>query len=273
MITFSVDCTLSLYNAAAPWVPPQTFSPFEAGKVNIWCARVSPMASTPFVAFGGSAPLSLYALENFGSKRDAFAVLGDQGDQPLSVYSLCRPPDDTINEVSPPWGSADQVIASGWYDGSVRFHDLRSNHRNKQGHLLPVLKLHDRTGSGGALYCLVVGGGGGTRIVGGRANHGIISIWDLRNKNGAIYNANEPAINDTAFVTKGGWSIFPPESNWSSTYDLALEGSRIWGVGHQGPFLLDFSPESQLGRHSGIRYPIPTAYEHNVQRSIVVNLQ
>lgn len=270
MVTFSDDCILSLYNAAAPWIPPQTFSPFGAGKVNIWCARVSPMAPTPFVAFGGSVPLSLFALENFGSKRDAFAVLSDKGDHPLSVNSLCRLPDDIV---SPPWGSMDQIIASGWYDGSVRFHDLRSDHRNKQGHLLPMLKLHDRTGSGGALYCLAIGGGGGTRVVGGRANHGIVSIWDLRNSDGTIYNFNEPSINDISFVAKGGWSIFPPESNWSSTHDLALEGSRIWGVGHQGPFLLDFSPESQLGRHFGTRYPIPTIYEHNVERSIVVNLQ
>ncbi|KAF8342915.1 uncharacterized protein EI90DRAFT_2964768 [Cantharellus anzutake] len=269
IMTISNDCTLSLYDSSSPWVPPRNFKPPRSGdKKNVWCAQLSLTASTPFVAFGGSIPLSLYTLENFESQRNAFAVLSDESNYPPSAYSLCRPSGDSTAEVSPPWGSTDQVIASGWHDGIVRFHDLRSDHRDKEGSLLPVLRLDDKTSPGGALYCLAIGGGGGTHVVGGRANHGIVSIWDLRNVNGTIYDFDQLGSNDNAHIAGGGWSVFPPQSNWSPTYNLALEGSRIWGVGNQGVFLMDFSPRGQL---EDTNYIIPTVINHNAERSIVVN--
>lgn len=293
VLALSSNGVASVFDAASPWTPPTSFS-LPAGSIP-WSGHLSLHSSTPFALIGATNPhpLSVYPFHDGTLSRAPIALLDDGTDTVRSpaVYAICRPDPDSMRKVSFAWGASDQIVISGWHDGEVRVHDLRSSTRRRGSvsagsstlaPLAPVLTLNDRTSDAGGIYCIAVGGGSGSHVVAGQAVHGCISIWDARS----------PGLRRGS---KGnGWTVYPLDSTWSPTYDLALEGSRLWGVGQVGPFLFDFGPQNLLGTTStsstsgwpegpgvtygdllneGSRTPPrrPVTYEHNLTRGVVIS--
>ncbi|BEI85407.1 hypothetical protein CcaverHIS002_0508080 [Cutaneotrichosporon cavernicola] len=102
-------------------------------------------------------------------------------------------------------------VLSAWYDGAARLHDPRAG-------AVPVLELSDPW-SDVALYSAAFVGEYG--VAGGGAQHGTVSVWDVRNPG-------------------GGWSVFSPAGRGSPVYALAGDGGRVWGVTERRAFVLAF---------------------------------
>ncbi|KAI0670941.1 hypothetical protein C8Q78DRAFT_824535 [Trametes maxima] len=145
---------------------------------------------------------------------------------PSAVYGICGTPP------SAPWGGSEQVVISGWYDGVVNVHDLRSSRR---AHRIPGVNSYP---AGGALYPVMSmcdpwlyepvydvssGGGGSCHIAAGTARHSVVAFWDVRAAN-------------------KGWSVHAPGNDSSPVYSVVLEGSRLFGATQSRPFVLDFGP-------------------------------
>ncbi|KAL1950200.1 hypothetical protein VTO73DRAFT_5323 [Trametes versicolor] len=143
-----------------------------------------------------------------------------------AVYGICGSPPDA------PWGGSEQVIISGWYDGVVNVHDLRSSRR---AHRIPGVNSYP---AGGALYPVMSmcdpwlfepvydvssGGGGGCHIAAGTARHSVVAFWDVRAAN-------------------KGWSVHAPGNDSSPVYSVILESSRLFGATQSRPFVMDFGP-------------------------------
>jgi len=205
---------------------------------------ISLSSSTPFAAFGGSAPvpLSIHPIEDRTFGNVPLANLGDGLGRALSsgVYAVHQP-----DPLAPsfPWGSSNEIILSGWYDGVVRVHDLRDSARTHAESsfatatstplpLLPVLTLSGCANLSSPIYSLATGGGHGAHVIAGTVMHGVISIWDVRSSpTGSTGRA------------RSGWNVYPPNAECSDTHSLLMEGSRLWGAGRWGPFVFDFSPD------------------------------
>ncbi|KAI0373901.1 hypothetical protein BV20DRAFT_989045 [Pilatotrama ljubarskyi] len=143
-----------------------------------------------------------------------------------AVYGICGTPP------SAPWGASEQIIISGWYDGVVNVHDLRSSRR---AHRIPGVTSYP---AGGALYPVMSmcdpwlfepvydvssGGGGSCHIAAGTARHSVVAFWDVRAAN-------------------KGWSVHAPGNDSSPVYSVILESSRLFGATQSRPFVLDFGP-------------------------------
>ena len=145
-----------------------------------------------------------------------------------AVYGICSAPP------SAPWGSSDRIVISGWYDGVVNVHDLRSSRR---AHRIPGVSA-DAHPPGGALYPVMsmcdpwlcepvygvaAGGGGGCHIAAGTARHSVVAFWDVR-------------------AASRGWSVHAPGNDSSPVYSVVMESSRLFGATQSRPFVLDFGP-------------------------------
>ncbi|KAJ3715459.1 hypothetical protein C8R42DRAFT_612906 [Lentinula raphanica] len=237
-----------------------------------WTSYISD-ESSPYVAFGCSsktAPLSVYSILQSSLSHTPTAILGRKTNQPMphsAVYGICRSP------FSSPWGSSPQILISGWFDGVVRVHDLRSSSlaeptsdNSSSGNaasptpLCPVMSFKDPW-SIEPIYSVSSGGGACSHLAAGSARHSVVSFWDIR-------------------YPKLGWSVYAPGNDRSPVYSVLLESSRVFGATDSRPFVYDFGPHvshdtyPQLSHSAGLklRKSVPgyyvTRYTH-VQGSLL----
>ncbi|KAJ7675694.1 hypothetical protein DFH06DRAFT_1080307 [Mycena polygramma] len=191
-----------------------------------WTSFLCMESSSPYAVFGTSSgtPLTIHSITNDRLARLPSAVLGqaESASGGSAVYGICRGPP------SSPWGPSPQVVVSGWYNGSVSIHDLRSSYRGcapdteSPAPLRPVLTLTNAW-SIEPIYSVSAGGGHGSHIAAGSARHSLVSFWDVRS----------PAT---------GFSVHAPLNDRSPVYSVILESSRLFGVTESRPFVLDFGP-------------------------------
>ncbi|KAI0763610.1 hypothetical protein BD413DRAFT_673811 [Trametes elegans] len=156
-----------------------------------------------------------------------------------AVYGICGTPP------SAPWGASEQVIISGWYDGVVNVHDLRSSRRAHRipgvnsypagGALYPVMSMCDPWNFE-PVYDVCSGGGGACHIAAGTARHSVVAFWDVRAPN-------------------KGWSVHAPGNDSSPVYSVILEGSRLFGATQSRPFVLDFGPGAKEDTYPKLTRP------------------
>ncbi|KAH8822811.1 hypothetical protein DL96DRAFT_1533444 [Flagelloscypha sp. PMI_526] len=178
-----------------------------------WTAHLN--SSSSFVAVGSTSgrPLTVFPITPSGIAPQPSAILSRNTtatNSSSAVYAITNGPPCS------PWGASPNVLASGWYDGYVRIHDLRTSATH-----LPVYSTHDPW-CYEPVYSLSLGGGSGCHIGAGLARHSVVAFWDIRGKDGS------------------GWSVYPPGNDPSPVYDLVMEGSRVWGVTERRAFVLDF---------------------------------
>lgn len=229
-LTISTTGLLSFFNASTPWVRPSTYHSQKTG----WACHLQLEASTPFAATGLQSGASVIPIREsgFDSTTQPLARLGgSKGPCPVYAISPFLP------------GASPDIIATGWYDGKVRVHDLRlpstssaSTSAPSSPSLLsgppllkPVLTLSDPWRSFDAIYSLSARGvpsSSGNHshhyITAGSAQHSVVAIWDVRS----------PPV---------GWSVYAPGGDRSPVYALVTEGSRVWGTTQSRAFMLDFS--------------------------------
>ncbi|KIK57200.1 hypothetical protein GYMLUDRAFT_46448 [Collybiopsis luxurians FD-317 M1] len=242
-----------------------------------WSSYLCTESSSPFVAFGtsSSTPLTVYSLNSL-RVQDENTTASSAGSIPSSsyvptailgisdgrggggsgasfgsaVYGICRAPP------SSPLGSSPQILVSGWYDGKVRVHDLRSSARLRgsgsdsnsdfdssasgvgaaQGQgpipLSPVLTLSDPW-SIEPIYSVSSGGGGGAHVAAGSARHSVVSFWDVRYVKGAALargrvDAGQSDGVQSGSGSDGGWR---GNSNGNGNSNSSRNGSGGGGVG------------------------------------------
>lgn len=193
-----------------------------------WTGHLCTSSSSSYAVFGTTspAPLSLYYIAPHGVSPTPSIALQSQKTRPSAVYGItCAPP-------SSPLGPSEQIVVSGWYDGSVRIYDLRvSSQRlttpssapsSSPPTLLPVLTLRDPW-SPEPIYAVSCGGGSASFVAAGTARHSTVAFWDVR----------QPSR---------GWSVHAPGNDSSPVYSIVLESSRLFGATQSRPFVFDFGP-------------------------------
>ncbi|KZT18441.1 hypothetical protein NEOLEDRAFT_1125403 [Neolentinus lepideus HHB14362 ss-1] len=198
-------------------------------EVRSWSSYLSTRSSTAYAAIGtsSSTPLALHSITNSELSTTPWALLHQSAKEAErsrspAVYGICTAPP------SSPWGASEQIIVSGWYDGKVRVHDLRSSSRISgapSGHptpLSPVMSFYDPW-SFEPIYTLDCGGGSSSHIAAGSARHSVVAFWDVR-------------------AVSRGWSVHAPGNDSSPVYSLILEGSRLFGANQSRSFIYDFGP-------------------------------
>lgn len=193
-----------------------------------WSSFLS--ANSSYAAFGTSSttPLVVHSITESALSSTPSAVLYSNAkhvseNRSSAVYGITGIPS------SGPWGGSDQILVSGWYDGIVRVHDLRSSSRRHDltssagpASLLPVLSLQD-VWSFEPIYAVSCGGGSSSHIAAGSARHSVVAFWDVRSP-------------------KKGWSVHAPGNDSSPVYSVHLESSRLFGATQSRPFVYDFGP-------------------------------
>jgi hypothetical protein len=227
VMSLSTSKMASLFRADAPWTTPTTLNlPFSP-----WVSLLRRDASSPYAAIGMTARdpkqlLHIYPISETNIRQNPSVVLtGGRS----AVYGLAKQCEGS------PLGSSDQIVISGWYDGHVVVHDLRSRSRSNSDSLdqtlitslRPVIMFRDPFWN--PIYTVASGGGCSAHIAAGTARHSIVSIWDVRSPS-------------------SGWSVYGPGLDHSPVYSLALEGSRVWAATHKRAFVLDFGPD--VGRNT-----------------------
>lgn len=192
-------------------------------KTRSWACHLSAKHAT----FGltSKTPLIVHTIQPSGISKQPTYILNPNSQDTHSnsaVFGVCGAPPSTT------WGS-DQVLVSGWYNGSVNIHDLRTSTHlcnlsptSSAPHLRPVLTFVEP--SVDPIYCVATGGGSSNYIAAGLARHGMIAFWDIRGRRSA------------------GWSVYAPGNNPSPVYSVVLESSRLFGVSQARPFVYDFGP-------------------------------
>ncbi|TCD70914.1 hypothetical protein EIP91_001223 [Steccherinum ochraceum] len=185
----------------------------------------SSLLSSQYAAFGTSSvhPLVIHDVLPSGISPDPYFLLDVPTDYARStaVYDITSAP------MSSPWGASDQVIVSGWYDGQVRVHDLRSSKTSSEpggstSSLQPTLAFEDPW-SFEPIYSISCGGGAGAHIAAGSARHSVVAFWDVR------------------YAGKG-WSVHAPGNDPSPVYSVIVDGPRVFGATQSRGFVLDFGP-------------------------------
>ncbi|KAF9651588.1 hypothetical protein BDM02DRAFT_616152 [Thelephora ganbajun] len=204
-------------------------------KTRAWTCQLS----TNHATFGltSKAPLIVHAVQPSGmSKRPTYILDPTSQDthSKSAVFGVCGTPPSAT------WGS-DQVLLSGWYNGSVNIHDLRTSTRlrvsssaSSAPHLLPVLTFVEP--SVDPIYCVATGGGSSNYIAAGLARHGMVAFWDIRGPRST------------------GWSVYAPGNDPSPVYSVVLESSRLFGVTQARPFVYDFGPGVVEDTHPSFRF-------------------
>lgn len=192
-------------------------------KTRSWTCRLS----TNHATFGltSKTPLIVHTVQQSGISKQPTYILNltsQDTHRKSAVFGICGTPPSTT------WGS-DQVLVSGWYNGSVNIHDLRTSTRLRDTsspssvpHLLPVLTFVEP--SVDPIYCVATGGGSSNYIAAGLARHGMVAFWDIRGRRST------------------GWSVYAPGNDSSPVYSVVLESSRLFGVNQARPFVYDFGP-------------------------------
>lgn len=190
-------------------------------KTRAWTCHLS----QNHAAFGltSKIPLVVHSIRPSGISTHPAHILDSTSQDTHSksaVFGICRTPPSAT------WGS-DQVIVSGWYNGSVNIHDLRTSICPRDlsspasaPHLLPVLTFTEP--SLDPIYCVATGGGSSNYVAAGLARHGMVAFWDIRGHRSS------------------GWSVYAPGNDRSPVYSVVLESSRLFGVTQTRPFVYDF---------------------------------
>ncbi|KAK9895272.1 hypothetical protein P389DRAFT_197334 [Cystobasidium minutum MCA 4210] len=206
--------TISLYRSNSPWQDPITWRT----KHKPWSLLLDPSGSRPrWLALGesGHTPCRLYELHQDGTPVDVNSPITLLGNNiSTAVYDFASPP----SSGSSPLGDPSHTIVSGWYDGTVRIHDLRRPSRQ------PTLTMYDPFADV-PVYSVACGGGAGCTIAAGTARHGLVRTWDVRK-----------AKHDV----KAGTSIFGPGKDSSPVYSLEMEHDRLFGVTDRRAWMMTF---------------------------------
>ncbi|KAH9941073.1 hypothetical protein B0H21DRAFT_555617 [Amylocystis lapponica] len=230
LVSLSSSGTAVFLDLSSPSSTPQYIS-LEARS---WCTHLSTRASTPYVAFGTSSmtPLAVHPIDTSTLHLHPSAILTSSEPQsaneptwrPSAVYGIAGAPPGS------PWGGSDQILISGWYDGLVRVHDLRSSsrthaypHAGGPAPLRPVLSMYDPW-TFEPIYAVACGGGSTSHIAAGTARHSVVALWDVR-------------------APDSGWSVHAPGNDSSPVYSLVVDSSRVFGATQSRPFVLDFGPD------------------------------
>ncbi|KAI0031077.1 hypothetical protein K488DRAFT_52891 [Vararia minispora EC-137] len=176
----------------------------------------------PYAAFGTASddPLVVYDITPSGLSTSPLATLSplpndSRGPLRLAVYGISRAPSCA------PWGASSQTLLSGWYDGFVHLHDLRTPLFH------PTLSFYDPW-QYEPVYAV---GGAGPHVAAGAARHSVVAFWDARAPRGA------------------GWSVHAPGNDPSPVYALALEDGRLFGATQSRAFALDFGPGVRMSTY------------------------
>lgn len=204
-------------------------------KTRAWSCHLS----QKHAVFGltSKTPLIVHSIRPSGISAQATHILDPTSQDTHSksaVFGLCGAPPSAT------WGS-DQVIVSGWYNGSVNVHDLRASTRrpldlsspSSASRLLPVLTFVEP--SVDPIYCVATGGGSSNCIAAGLARHGMVVFWDIRGRRSS------------------GWSVYAPGNDASPVYSVVLESSRLFGVTQARPFVYDFGQGVVEDTHPSFR--------------------
>ncbi|KAJ7781814.1 hypothetical protein DFH07DRAFT_909605 [Mycena maculata] len=213
---------------------PTPFSSTIDLQVRSWSSHLCMESSSPYAAFGTSSatPLTMHSITSDRLAPVPSAVLQqtESGNSGSAVYGISRGPP------SSPWGSSPQILVSGWYNGMVSIHDLRSSYLSSAPRgphslapLRPVLNLSN-SWSVEPIYSVSCGGGAGSHVAAGSARHSLLSLWDVR------------------FPVRG-FSVHAPLNDQSPVYAVILESSRLFGVTQSRPFVLDFGPGITKNTH------------------------
>ncbi|TBU31848.1 hypothetical protein BD309DRAFT_31636 [Dichomitus squalens] len=224
ILSLSSSGTAVFFSNSVTDSPPQ----FIELRVRSWATHLS----NKHAVLGASSltPLTVHALQEsrISSTPSHILTNSTHDDHPRAsaVYGISGAPR------SAPWGASESVVISGWYDGVVNVHDLRSSRR---AHRIPGVSSYP---SGGALYPVMsmcdpwlfepiydvsAGGGNGCHIAAGTARHSVVAFWDVRAAN-------------------RGWSVHAPGNDSSPVYSVKLESSRLFGATQSRPFVFDFGP-------------------------------
>ncbi|KAG6857140.1 hypothetical protein H0H87_008710 [Tephrocybe sp. NHM501043] len=167
-----------------------------------WTSHLCLDSSGPYAAFGTSStwPLRVHGLRDDELSQTPTAILHAHLGPEIfetnlvstAVYGISRAP------LASPWGSSPQILVSGWFDGFVRCHDLRSSSRMTDASaipggpapLRPVLTMKDPLQLE-PFYSVSCGGGSASHIAAGSARHRVVSFWDVR-------------------YPHDGWSVYAP---------------------------------------------------------------
>jgi hypothetical protein len=232
-LTLNAAGEATLVNTSDPWTRPATTT---VGKVG-WSAHLELSSSAPYAAFGTDEHVVVHRISREKLSNKPIHILGGPN-RCTPVYC--------VGQYLP--GGRPDIIASGWYDGKVRVHDMRSSRRigissgDTPCALTPVMTLSDPWRKFHAIFSIAARGTAidesartSTRVGGlshhthyltaGSARHSAVCLWDVRNP--------EP-----------GWSAYEPGGDNSPVYSLKVEGSRLWAATSGRAFVLDFAPDS-----------------------------
>jgi WD40 repeat protein len=226
-----------------------------------WSAYIETTSSSPYIAIGTDENVVIHSFTDGSLSTEPYASLGGPG-SPTPVYCA--------GAFIP--GGNPNIIASGWYDGKVRVHDLRSSQRtrlsetsaplSKKTALASVMTFSDPWRSFDPVYSLAARGGmedenerssgGGLPhqyhyLTAGSALHSVVCLWDVR----------KPSQS---------WSVYAPGGDRSPVYALKAEGSRVWGATQWRAFVLDFAPDAPRTSfplvHDSVTVNGPPTYVH-----------
>lgn len=191
-----------------------------------WSSYLSTRSSSPYAVFGSSSvnPLATHEIlpSGLSSEPSVFLQSCSSDSKQSAVYTIDGAP------IGSPWGASDQVIVSGWYDGFINVHDLRTpSHTTRLNKPLldPVLSLADPW-SFEPIYSVSCGGGSASYIAAGSARHSVVAFFDVRSP------------------TKG-WSVHAPGNDSSPVYSVIVDGPRVFGANQSRAFVFDFGPGVQ----------------------------
>jgi hypothetical protein len=227
VLSISYSGRATLFSSASEDVEPYYFN---LGK-KCWTAHLNMHHSTPFAAFGSTSttPLIIHPIRESTIETSPSHILGSTASEHSrpAAYAIAQP------TVGAPWGSPDNIIISGWFDGVVRCYDLRSSTpgaSSAEGDPVtrrPILSLHDPWAYE-AFYSVAFGGGANAHVAGGCARHSLVAFWDVRSARGP----------------RAGWSAYGLGGDGSSpVYALHLETSRLFGTTQSRAFAFDFGPD------------------------------
>lgn len=212
----------SVYAARSPWLPPATFDVGERP----WSGLLTEDAA--FVGIRGE--VAVHALRPDGIQHtlslraDGSSSASPSGEDVVvidTLDALDTALDRTARRSTPySIAASGSTVLSAWHDGVARMHDVRTG--------ACELQLSDPW-QDAPLYCAAFLGE--HSVAAGGAQHGIVSIFDIRNAR--------------------GYSVFSPEGKGSPVYALEAEGGRVWGVSERRAFVCAWDGSGD--RRGGLR--------------------
>ncbi|KAG8700584.1 hypothetical protein FRC08_004617 [Ceratobasidium sp. 394] len=214
-LTTAQGSLVSLYNTRSPWIEPtrvvSSTTPYLPVKQSrTWCSLITRADS---LAITGSTHLSLHPILPSGLQQTSKPHTIPGPLKQSACYALSHSPD-----------SHPDILLSGWHDGVVRMHDLRTE--------AVELTLRDPWSDSG-VYCVGARGGSAAHVVAGYSKHGMLAIFDIRS----------PSTAYTTYAPSPSLGPPRPHNGFTQVSALHVEASRIFGTTPHRPFVLDFGPD------------------------------